>query len=125
MCTASGTNGTTITLLAVGTCTVQADQAGNTIYNAAPSVLQSFGVGKTDQTITFARAADVPVTHAPITVAATASSGLDGDVLHDDARRCARASGSNGATITIVGAGTCTVHADQAGDAVFNAAPPR
>ncbi len=44
VCTSGGTNGKTITLVAVGTCTVKADQAGNVSFNAAPSVSQSFAV---------------------------------------------------------------------------------
>ena len=41
VCTVSGT---TLTLLQPGTCTVQADQAGNGSYSAAPSVTSSFTV---------------------------------------------------------------------------------
>jgi phosphodiesterase/alkaline phosphatase D-like protein len=44
VCTSGGTNGATVTLTAVGTCTVKADQAGNATFAAAPSVLQSFTV---------------------------------------------------------------------------------
>ena len=33
-----------ISLFAVGTCTVQADQAGNASFTAAPSVFQSFSI---------------------------------------------------------------------------------
>jgi hypothetical protein len=44
VCTASGTIGVTITTLAVGTCNVTANQAGNATYAAAPSVTQSFSV---------------------------------------------------------------------------------
>lgn len=44
ICTAGGSNGATITLLGVGTCTVTADQAGNGNYQAAQSVAQSFTV---------------------------------------------------------------------------------
>jgi hypothetical protein len=44
ICTPFGADGSTITLLAVGVCTVQADQAGNASYLPAPSVLQSFNV---------------------------------------------------------------------------------
>jgi hypothetical protein len=54
VCTSGGTNGKSVTLLAVGTCTVQADQAGNSTYNPAPSVRQTFTVraGVTiDQTV--------------------------------------------------------------------------
>jgi uncharacterized repeat protein (TIGR02543 family) len=44
VCTASGTHGATITLHKKGTCTIQAAQAGNTIYNAATAVTRSFTV---------------------------------------------------------------------------------
>ncbi len=44
VCTSSGTNGSTITLIARGTCTVRASQAGNATYNAATSVNRSFTV---------------------------------------------------------------------------------
>ncbi len=37
-CSASGVNGTTITALAVGTCTIAGNQAGNNTYKAAPQV---------------------------------------------------------------------------------------
>lgn len=36
VCAAGGTNGKTISILAAGTCTVLADQAGNATYSAAP-----------------------------------------------------------------------------------------
>ena len=122
VCTAGGTNGTTITLVAAGTCTVQGDQPGDARFNPAPSVEQSFGVGRTDQTITFGTLSPVTVTHAPIAVSATASSGLAVSFSTTSASVCT-AGESGGATITIVGAGTCTVRADQAGDTVYNAAP--
>ncbi|WP_449446123.1 IPT/TIG domain-containing protein [Thermomonas brevis] len=41
VCTVSGT---TLTLLATGTCTILADQAGDTAYDPAPTVQQSFNV---------------------------------------------------------------------------------
>jgi hypothetical protein len=44
VCTSGGTNGTTITLVATGTCSVVANQAGNAAFNPAPAVTQSFTV---------------------------------------------------------------------------------
>ncbi len=44
VCSSGGTNGSTIDIEGSGTCTVQADQAGNDTYAAAPSVDQSFSV---------------------------------------------------------------------------------
>ena len=50
VCTVSGS---TVTLVGVGTCTVNANQAGNGSYLAAPQVQQSFTVARAPQTITF------------------------------------------------------------------------
>jgi MBG domain (YGX type) len=49
VCTVSGT---TVTLVAAGTCTIAADQAGDASYNPAPQVTQSFEVAKAELTIT-------------------------------------------------------------------------
>ena len=37
-------SGSTVSFIGVGTCSIDADQAGNSNYNAAPTVQQSFGV---------------------------------------------------------------------------------
>ncbi len=112
VCTATGTNGATITRLTAGTCTIQADQAGNAAFNPAPPVTQTLGVAKTSQTITFPVLANLSVGHAPITVAATASSTLAVMFTTTTPTVCS-ASGTNGAVINIVTAGTCTVEAAQ------------
>lgn len=44
VCTSSGTNGSTITLVAVGTCTLRLSQGGDAMYMAAPDVDHSFSV---------------------------------------------------------------------------------
>ena len=118
-CTVAGTS---VTLVANGTCTVQADQAGNAIYDAAPAVLQSFAVSKASQTISFGTLADKTLIQGPVTVAATATSGLTVTFSSATPSVCT-AGGTNGATITLVANGTCTVEADQAGNAIYNAAP--
>lgn len=51
ICTSSGTNGATFTFVGVGTCIVNADQAGNGNYNAAARVQQSFAVAGVTPTI--------------------------------------------------------------------------
>ena len=45
VCTTGGTNGSLVTAVAAGSCTIAANQAGNTNYNAAPQTAQSFAVG--------------------------------------------------------------------------------
>ncbi|MEI6347739.1 MAG: YDG domain-containing protein [Bacteroidota bacterium] len=52
MATCTGTNGTTITIIAPGTCTIYADQAGNGSYNAAIQVGQSLLINKKELTVT-------------------------------------------------------------------------
>src|SRR5205807_558723 len=113
--------GSTVTLLTTGLCTIQADQAGNAAYNAAAAVQQSFTVSKAAQTITFAAlptAALLPPPHSPITPAATASSGIVATLSSPTTR----AGTTSGKTITLLTTGTCTIQADQVGNATYNAA---
>jgi hypothetical protein len=122
VCTTGGVNGASVALVATGVCTIAADQAGNAVYSAAPTVFQSFTVTKADQSITFPAPANVPV-GPPVTVSATASSGLDVTFSTTTPAVCAPG-GAAGATITLLAAGACTVRADQAGDDTYNAAAP-
>ena len=52
VCTSSGTNGSTITIVGAGVCIVTAHQAGNSNYNAALDVSQSFTVARAILTVT-------------------------------------------------------------------------
>jgi hypothetical protein len=126
VCTSGGTNGATITFVATGTCTIKADQAGDTNWNAASPVSQSFAITKGDQTISFTSTApsDATVGGATYTATATATSGLTVTFSSATTSVCT-SSGTNGATITFVGAGTCTINADQAGNGNWNAAPTK
>ncbi|MBV8202825.1 MAG: cadherin-like domain-containing protein, partial [Acidobacteria bacterium] len=71
-------SGSTVSFTATGTCVIDANQAGNSMYNPAPQVQQSFAVGKGSQTITFTSTAPAGATVGGPTynVTATASSGL-------------------------------------------------
>ena len=73
-------SGNTITILGatpLGTVvTVEANQAGNANYSAAPAVDQSFTIAQASQTISFGTLANQTYGNAPFTVSATASSGL-------------------------------------------------
>ena len=77
---------------------------------------------KLDQTITFTALSDEPLSASPITVSASATSGLPVTFTTTTPSVCSQG-GTNGATITLIGAGTCTVQADQAGDSTYNPAP--
>jgi len=117
VCTVSGAS---VTLLTTGTCTIQADQAGNASFNPAPSVQQSFTVTKANQTISFAALPTKTLVQSPVTVSATASSGLAVTFTSVTTPVCT----VNGASVTLLTTGTCTIQADQAGNATYNAAPP-
>ena len=77
----------------------------------------------TPQTITFGALADKTYGDAPFTVSAT--GGASGNPVTFTAAPAAvcTAGGTNGSTITIQGSGTCSVSADQAGNASYGAAP--
>src|SRR5579875_2338007 len=124
VCSLSGSaSGSTVTFVAAGTCVIDANQAGNANYNAAPQVQQSFAVGKGSQTISFTSSPPSnPVAGGPTyTVSATASSGLP-VTMSIDASATSVCSIS-GSTVSFIGAGTCVIDANQAGNANYLAAP--
>jgi hypothetical protein len=115
--------GSTVSFIGVGTCVIDANQAGNASFNAAPQAQQAFAVGKGAQTISFTSTAPVgAVVGGPTyTVTATATSGLPVTFTIDPVASsvCTIA----GSTVSFIGAGTCVIDANQAGNANYNAAP--
>jgi hypothetical protein len=76
----------------------------------------AFTITKMEQAITFVAPPNKTYGDSPVALAATASSGLP--VSYSAAGKCTIA----GSTITITGAGNCTVMAGQSGDARYNPA---
>ena len=111
-------SGNILTITGVGTVVVAADQAGDADYAAAREVTHRIVVKQIEQTISFT-APTSPVTYgvAPITLSATASSGLP--VTFSVLSGPASISGN---ILTITGVGTVVVAADQTGDADYAAA---
>jgi hypothetical protein len=103
-------------LTGVGSCTVSASQGGDSNYNAAAAVSQSFAIGKAGQTITFAALVAKTFGDADFAVGATASSGLA--VALAASGNCTL----SGATVHLTSPGSCTVTASQPGDSNYNAA---
>jgi MYXO-CTERM domain-containing protein len=114
VCTVSGS---TVSVVSRGTCTIQADQAGDANYDAAAPVTRSFAVTKAAQSITFPELASFAFSQGGAMLAATASSGLPVryTVLSGP---CAESDG----VLTASAVGTCVVAADQAGDDSFGPA---
>ena len=88
---------------------------------AAVGVQRAFGIRTgTAQTITFPGQSDIKLTAGPVTLGATASSGLAVTYTSQTSNVCS----ISGSTVTLLTTGTCTIEASQAGTAtVFEAAP--
>jgi carboxypeptidase family protein len=108
--------GSTVHITGAGSCTITASQAGDSNYNAASDVPQSFSIAKSNQTITFGALAGHTFGDPDFSVSATASSTLV--VTFGASGNCT----VTGSTVHITGAGSCTVTASQAGNVNFNAA---
>src|SRR4029077_5961127 len=69
-------SGTTVTLLSIGSCAIDANQAGDTDYLAATTVTQSFTIVGTAQTVDFPAIDSFDWLDGSATLTATASSNL-------------------------------------------------
>ena len=113
-------SGSTLTLTGTGLVVVRASQAGDTTYNAAPSVDQSFAVGRSVQTVNFAALSNATYGDPAITLAAT-TTPAGRPVTYE---RISGPATLVGTTLTLTGAGEVTVRASVAGDADYDAATP-
>lgn len=104
-----------------GTCTVKYDQAENSNYNAAPQITETVNAQKANQTINFGALVDKTFGDADFNVSAT--GGASGNPVTFNPSGNCTSSGTNGSTIHLTGAGSCTITASQAGDSNYNAAP--
>ena len=104
------TNGT-------GSCSVIANQAGNTEYSAATQVTQTTNATLASQTITFPAPASPVAYNTSFAVSATSTSGLTVTITPTGV--CSISSG----TVTMTsGTGTCTLTASQSGNTNYSAA---
>jgi alpha-tubulin suppressor-like RCC1 family protein/sugar lactone lactonase YvrE len=114
VCTVSGS---TLNLIGAGSCTVTASQAGNDNYNAAADVSKTFTVAKASQTITWDQSLSGAV-GGGITLAATGGASGTAITYAGTMGVCT----VSGSTLNLIGAGSCTVTASQAGNDNYNAA---
>jgi hypothetical protein len=117
MCTVSGD---TVTYTAVGTCVIDANQAGNATYAAALQVQRTITVSKTiPQSISFTAPASGTVNGSATLSAAGGGSGNPVVFSVDSPGVCS----VSGSTVTYTAAGSCVIDANQAGNATYAAAP--
>ncbi len=116
-CTVSGN---VVTLLAAGSCSITATQSGSSAYSAAIPVTQTFIISPplTPQTISFTTIGVHMFGDAPFQFAASATSGLPVVVTSSTPSVC----GVSQTTVTILGAGSCSLTATQPGNSTFAAA---
>jgi hypothetical protein len=111
--------GSTVTIVAGGTCTIRPAQGGNDFYLAASNNDRSFSVNKGSQVLSFASVPAKTFGDAAFTVTATSTAGLTPSYTGTTPTIC---SVTVTGTVTINRAGACTVSANQAGNGNYNAA---
>jgi mono/diheme cytochrome c family protein len=115
--------GTTVTMIGLGTCRLTANQAGNANWNAASEASQDVQITIGPQSITFAATQPaqllVPAGTFALSPLASATSGLPVSYTSITPAVCTIA----GTTITMGAVGTCTIAANQEGNANYSAAP--
>jgi len=117
----SNLGGTYTMTSGTGTCSVIANQAGNSNYSAASPVTQTVNAALAAQTIGFTANAPASAAYnSGFTV--SASGGASGNAV---AFTSSGACSNSGATYTMTsGTGACSVIANQAGNANYSAASP-
>jgi hypothetical protein len=115
ICTVSGS---TVTLLAVGTCGIMATQPGNSDYAAAAAVGLAFPVVKY-QVITFPAIPTTTLVTGTVTLNAAASSHLPVSYASTNTSVCT----VSGSTVTLLNFGICGIWATQAGNGTIPPAP--
>jgi hypothetical protein len=123
-CTVSGTNGATVDYAHVGSCVVDANQAGNTDFTDAAQVQGAIPVGQGSQAIAF-----TPPVSGTIGGSATLSATGGGSAIAvvftvdgTTTNSACTVSGTNGTTLHYAHAGSCVVDANESGNTDFTAA---
>jgi tRNA A-37 threonylcarbamoyl transferase component Bud32 len=116
VCTVSGA---TVSYTAIGSCVVDANQAGNGRYTSAPQVQRMIKVNPIPQSISFTAPAGGEPNHSA-SLSATGGGSGNPVVFSGGSSGVCTVSGS---TVTYTGAGSCAVDANQAGNARYADAP--
>ncbi|MGD1108379.1 MAG: MBG domain-containing protein, partial [Terracidiphilus sp.] len=115
-------SGGVVSFVGTGPCTLTASATATTDYSAVTGSLQSFTVGKATQTISFTQPTS-PVIYggSPITLSATATSGQTVAFSVDPTSTGTGTIAGN--MLTVTGAGTLVIDANQTGNSNYTAAP--
>lgn len=119
VCTVTGT---TVTMASAGTCTLRASHVGNGNYQPAVSGTQDVTINPGVQVIAFTAPSPKALGELPFVVSAVGGASGNPVTFTTLTPGVCAATGSNGTTITLLVAGTCTLRAAQAGNANYAAA---
>jgi hypothetical protein len=123
----SVTSSGAVQFTATGACIIDANQGGNSDYNAAQQIQQQFDVVQASQLISFtSQAPSCPCTPGQQYTVMAAGGGSGNPVTFNiDPSSTALICSISGSTVTISGGlpGTCIIDAFQQGNANFSAAP--
>ncbi|MFZ1538980.1 MAG: choice-of-anchor Q domain-containing protein, partial [Chromatiaceae bacterium] len=108
-------SGSAVSYLTVGTCIINANQVGNTNYNAAPQVQQSFAVGKGTQAALTVVATPSTVPYG--TTSALTTTGGNGTGAVTYSAGTSTGCSITGSTLSVIDAsGSCNITATKAAD---------
>jgi hypothetical protein len=113
-------SGSTVTMTGTGACSIVAHQAGGNNYLHALDQSQSVTVSKATQAIVITSAPATPTFGGTYSITATGGASGNPIVFGSNTTGVCTVSGT---TATFVGAGTCTITANQSGNAQFDVAP--
>lgn len=113
-------SGSTVAIVGAGTANITATQGGDAIFNVATPVVRALVVNKADQNISFDPLSAKGINDPPFILSATASSALD--VTYSSSNTSVATISGN--TVTLVGEGTTTITASQAGNTNYLPATP-
>src|SRR6266566_3671760 len=117
-------SGATVTFGLPGRCVIDADQAGNAQYQAAPQAQQVITVDRIPQSIAFTSEPPAnPAVDGTYVVTATGGGSGNPVTFGVDASSTGSACSISGATVTFGQLGRCVIDANQAGDARYQRAP--
>jgi hypothetical protein len=119
-------SGSTVFIVAAGTCMLTADQPGDVAWNAAAQTQQSVAIAPANQILTFPAQTEPSLLFeagATFTIApeATSASPNSGNSIAYGSLTAAICE-VNGTTVTMVGPGNCVIAANQSGTGNYNAA---
>jgi hypothetical protein len=106
-----------------GSCTIDANQSGNAQYQSAPQVQQKVTVAPILQAIKFTSSPPSPAVVGGTYLVAASGGGSGQPVSFSIDSGSSAVCSVSGATVTFNQPGSCTIDANQSGNAQYQSAP--